>query len=455
MVTHKLPSQVKKILETLKKASFEAYAVGGSVRDMIMGRPTRNWDFTTNATPQQILEVFPDGFYDNVFGTVGVPQENGQVFEITTFRTEWGYSDRRHPDKISWGKTLEEDLARRDFTINAIALRPADGRAQDKPSIIDPYHGVDDIKAKIIRAVGNPSERFTEDALRLLRAIRIASELEFLIETKTFNAITENASLIKEISGERIRDELFKILRTDHPADGFMLLKNSGLLREILPEVEKGFGIEQASPGRHHIYDVGTHSFLSLKHCPSKDPLVRFAALLHDVGKPVTFVKDKTGLITFYNHEVISASIARNLAERLKFSKKDRDHLVVLVRWHQFSVDEKQTDSALRRFIRRAGKENLKGMLDLRIGDRLGGGARETSWRLKLFIKRLEEVQRQPFTVADLKVDGNDVMEILGIGPGPIVGKVLNTLFAEVVEDGKKNKQEYLLKRIKEVGKSF
>lgn len=450
-MTLKLPPEVKKVLNILTKAGFEAYAVGGSVRDMLMNRPTRDWDFTTNATPQQILTLFPDGFYDNVFGTVGVPQENGEVYEITTFRTEWGYKDHRHPDKVSWGKTLEEDLARRDFTINAIAL----GLARSKLSIIDPHHGARDIKAKLVRAVGDPQRRFTEDALRLLRAVRIATELEFLIESSTFQAIVKNAFLIKEISGERIRDELFKILETRYPADGFMLLRNSGLLKEILPELEKGFGIPQASPGRHHIYDIGTHSFLSLKNCPSKDPLVRFATLLHDVGKPVTFAKDKKDMITFYNHEVIGASIARNIGTRLRFSKKQVGRLVTLVRWHQFSVDEKQTDSALRRFIRRVGKENLGDILDLRIGDRLGGGARETSWRLKLFIKRLGEVQRQPFTVADLKVDGHDVMQILNIGPGPLVGKILNQLFEKVVEDIKKNNREYLLKRIREISKTL
>lgn len=453
-MTFKLPSQVKKVLETFKKAGFEAYAVGGSVRDMIMGRPTKNWDFTTNAIPEEILQLFPDAFYDNKFGTVGVPQENGQVYEITTFRTEWGYSDGRHPDKIIWGKTLEEDLSRRDFTVNAIALlrQPAD---QGKPLIIDPYHGQEDIKNKLIRAVGDPNKRFNEDALRLLRAIRIASELEFLIEAKTFAALITNAPLINQISGERIRDELFKILATSHPYDGFMLLRNSGLLKEILPELEKAFEIPQASPGRHHIYDVGTHSFFSLKFCPSTDPLIRLATLLHDVGKPVTFKKDKSGLITFYNHEVIGASIVRHIANKLHLSKKQLDKLITLVRWHQFSVDEKQTDSALRRFIRRVGKENLKDMLDLRVGDRLGGGAQETSWRLEEFKKRLVQVQKQPFSVTDLKVDGHDVMEILDIGPGPKVGRVLNILFNEVVEERKPNERKYLLKRIKELNKTL
>ena len=440
-----LPEGVKKIIKKLNKAGFEAHTVGGSVRDMILGRPTKGWDFTTNAHPEEILKIFKDSFYDNIFGTVGIPQSDGDIYEVTTYRTERGYSDRRHPDQIIWGKTLEEDLSRRDFTINAIAY--------DGKKFIDPYEGRKDIEKKTIRAVGTPSERFTEDALRLLRAIRIATELGFIIEEKTFSAIQKNASLIKSISGERVRDELLKILKTNFPADGFMLLKNSYLLHEVIPELDKCFGVEQKSPGRHHIYDVGTHSILSLKLCPSNDPIVRFATLLHDVGKPPTFKKEANGLITFYNHEILSASIVRHIAQRLRFSKKDCERLITFVRWHQFSVDERQTDSALRRFIRRVGKENLSDILALRVGDRLGGGARETSWRLEQFKKRLIEVQKQPFTVSDLKVDGYDVMKILKIGPGPMVGKVLNALFAEVVEGGKKNERQYLLKRIKEIGK--
>ncbi|MCL4382585.1 MAG: HD domain-containing protein [Patescibacteria group bacterium] len=440
-MTYKLPPSAQKVLTTMKKAGFETYAVGGSVRDLLMGRPTKNWDFTTSAVPSEILKIYPDGFYDNAFGTVGVALENGEIYEITTFRTESNYKDHRHPEKVLWGQTLLEDLGRRDFTVGAIAF--------DGKNFIDPYNGQKDLKDKIIRTVGNPNQRFAEDALRLMRAIRIATELEFLLEAETFAAIVANAALIREISSERVKEELLKILATDHSADGIALLKNAGLLQKILPEVEKGFGVNQVSPGRHHLYDVGTHSFLSLKFCPSQDPLVRLATLIHDIGKPATFKQDEKGLITFYNHEVIGASLARHLADRLKLSKKDRDRLVTMVRWHQFSVDEKQTDSALRRFIRRVGKENLKDMLDLRIGDRLGGGARETSWRLKLFIKRLDEVQKQPFTVADLKVDGHDVMEILNLDSGPKVGEILNMLFNEVVEKGEPNERSSLLKKIK------
>jgi len=447
-----LPKEVKDILTKLKRAKFQAFVVGGCVRDMLLGRKTNDWDFTTDATPEQILTLFPDGFYDNKFGTVGIPIQppttNHQpptIYEITTFRSEYGYSDHRHPDKIIFGKTLEEDLARRDFTINALA--------SDGEKIIDLFDGQKDLKNKVIKAVGDPEKRLNEDALRMMRAIRIAAELQYLIEDKTFLAIKTNAALLNKISHERIRDELIKIMASDYPADGIILLRNAGLLTIILPELEKCFGVEQKSPKRHHIYDVGTHLIMSLKHCPSQDPIVRLATLLHDIGKPATAGKTKEGVITFYNHEIIGASIVRNIADRLHFSKKDRDFMVKLVRYHQFTVDERQTDTALRRFIRNVGRENLDKMLALRTADRLGGGARETSWRLELFKKRLLEVQKQPFTVADLKVDGHDVMKIYHIGPGPLVGAVLNMLFNDVVKGVIKNEREILLKRIKDLKK--
>lgn len=448
-----LPEFVLKILEKFEKAKFEIYIVGGSVRDLLLNREIIDWDFTTNATPNQILEIFPKGFYDNKFGTVGISHpSSSEPYEITTFRKEIGYTDRRHPDKVIWGKSLKEDLARRDFAINAMALEKVNFFKGKPPfEIIDPFNGQEDLKKKLIRAVGDPNKRFSEDALRMMRAIRLATELGFTIEKKNFQAIQDNATLINQIAKERIKDELFKILKSDFPADGFTLLLSSGLLEQIIPEIIKGCGLEQA---KHHIYDVWTHSLLSLKNCPSKNPLVRLATLLHDVGKPVV-AKGLGEEKTFYNHEVIGASITRNIANRLRLSKKEKEKLVTLVRWHQFTCNERQTDSAIRRFIRNIGKENLKDMLDLRVGDRLGGGARETSWRLEKFKKRLVEVQKQPFSVTDLKVDGNDVMKILKIGSGPTVGKILETLFAEVVEDKTKNKREFLLKRIGELGKSL
>jgi putative nucleotidyltransferase with HDIG domain len=436
-----LPQSAQNVIDTITKAGFQAYAVGGSVRDTLMGRDTHGWDFTTSAKPEEILTLFPDSFYDNQFGTVGIKLPD-DIFEITTFRSESGYTDHRHPDKIQWGNTLEEDLSRRDFTINAIAT--------DGTKTIDPYDGKQDLAAKLIRAVGDANARFAEDALREMRAVRIASELGFMIEPDTLTAIKNNTASIQTISPERIHDELLRILSAQFAADGILLLKSSGLLKEIMPELDSAFTIGQKSPKRHHIYDVGTHSVMAVKNCPSPDPVVRLATLLHDIGKVSTY-KLVGDVVTFYNHEVVSTKIAKAILARLKFSNKDTEKILTLIRWHQFTVDERQTDSALRRFIRHVGKENLEDMLALRIGDRLGGGATETSWRLELFKKRLEEVQQQPFSVTDLKVDGNDVMKVLGVPPGPVVGKVLNDLFAEVEAGKLKNEQEDLLKRMKEL----
>ena len=467
-----IPSKVKEIIETFDKAGYEIYLVGGAVRNIFMGKLVYDWDFTTDATPEQILKLFDNAYYTNDFGMVGIPsdKEDERPYEITTFRTEYGYSDARRPDKVQWGKTLEEDLKRRDFTINAMALqlKAAEQNTKDKGQrnsslgfvvctlrLIDIFDGQSDIKNKLIRAVGDPTERFSEDALRMLRALRIASELGFRIEENTFKAIQVNAASITKISKERVRDEIIKILKSTHPYDGILLLKNSLLMQEVLPEMEKTFGVEQKSPGRHHIYDVGTHSLFSFKYVSEKnsDPIVRLATLIHDIGKPQTYKKLDTGVITFYNHEIISAQIAKRIADRLRFSSKDKEKLYTLVRYHQFSVDERQTDSALRRFIRKVGLENIPDMLDLRIGDRLGGGARETSWRLEEFKKRLIEVQKQPFTVRDLKIDGNDVMKILGIAPGPEVGEVLQKLFDYVVEGKIANEKEILVERLKELKK--
>lgn len=443
MIKNKLPENVLQTLTTLKENGFQAYIVGGSVRDIILGKTTQNWDFTTDAPPEKVLELFKDSFYDNKYGTVGIPEKNGQVFEITTFRSDHGYTDLRHPDKIKWGTTLEEDLKRRDFTINAIAT--------DGKTIIDPLGGQEDIKKKTIKTVGDPHTRFGEDALRLMRAVRIATTAGFTIEENTLKAIQKHAHLINNVSKERIKDELYKILSSDNPAEGIELLRKTGLLKEILPELDRCFGIEQKSPERHHIYDVGTHLVMSLKNCKSSDPTVRLATLLHDIGKVDTFKKLDNDVITFYNHEIISTRLVRKIADRLKFSKKDKDKLVTLVRWHQFTVDERQTDSAIRRFIRRVTKEYVDDMLDLRVGDRLGGGARETSWRLEEFKKRIVEVQKQPFTVSDLKISGFDIMKELNLKPGPKVGEVLNDLFNKIVDKKVQNTKESLLTEIKKI----
>ncbi len=436
-----LPESVREILEKFRKEGYEIYIVGGAVRDILMGRATNDWDFTTNATPDEILKIIPGGLYNNQFGTVFTdnPDDKNRPHEITTFRTEEGYEDFRHPTKIVWGKKLEDDLSRRDFTINSMALQISNFK------IIDPFGGQKDIENKLIRAVRDPNERFSEDALRMMRAVRIAAELGFTIEEKTFEAIKKNAPLINKIAKERVKEELFKLLASPNPYEGMLLFKNSGLMQEIIPELEKCFGVEQKSPGRHHIYDVGNHLLMSLKFCKSSDPVTRFATLIHDIGKPQTYKKLSTGVITFYNHEMVSTRIAENLSDRLRLSKKESEKLATLVRWHQFTVDERQTDSAIRRFLKNVGLENVPDMLTLRIADRLGGGARETSWRLEEFKKRLVEVQKQPFSIKDLKINGNDVMKILNLKPSPKVGEILEKLFKEVEEKKIENKKELLL----------
>jgi len=443
-----LPKEVIELMKKFRENKFQIYLVGGAVRDALLNKKVDNFDFTTNATPEQIQKLFPDSFYNNIYGTVSIPVETQNfaslqkiVFEITPFRTESDYSDSRHPEKIEWAKTIEEDLSRRDFTINSMAF--------DGLIIIDPYKGQNDLKNKLIKAVGDPDIRFNEDALRLLRAIRFTSQLGFLIEEKTKESIQKNAGLITKVSAERIRDEFLKILSSEHPSEGVLFLKNTGLLSLILPEVDICFTIPQKSPKRHHIYDVGTHLVMALKNCPSKDIITRFATLIHDIGKAETFRKDdKTGLITFYNHEVVSKKQAEKIADRFRLSNKQKDKLVTLVGEHQFTVSENQTDKSVRRFIKNVTKEYLQDMLDLRTGDRIGSGATPTSWRTELFKKRLEEVQKQPFSIKDLKVDGNDIMKTLKIKPGKKIGEILKNLFDQVVDGKIKNEKHSLLKQI-------
>lgn len=454
----KIPSHVIKAIELFQKNSYEIFLIGGSVRNLMLNLPVKDWDFTTNATPEQILALYPDGFYDNKFGTVGVPielEDGKTLYEITTYRTESGFSNNRHPETVSWGKTIEEDLSRRDFTVNAIALA-LELKTKNQSlttKLIDPYNGQQDLEKKIIRAVGNPSLRFKEDALRLMRAIRFATQLSFTIESETLREITNDAHLLKEISQERIHDELMKILASNFPYEGIMLLKNTKLLEYILPELLEGVGVSQERPGRHHKTDVFTHNVLSLNHCPSSDPVVRFATLIHDIAKPRVANTDADGFVIFHNHELVGARMANAICDRLRFSKKDKEKVVNLIRWHMFTVDEHITDAAVRRFIRRVGTANVQDMMDLRIGDRLGGGTQTAeSWRLKLFKKRVEEqLAPEPFSIKNLAINGNDIITELNIKPGRQIGELLQKLFEEVDEDLEKNTKEYLLSRLKEL----
>lgn len=444
-----IPKYILEIYKKIIAKNFQVYLVGGCIRNLLLSKDVKDWDMTTNATPEQILQIFPDGFYDNDFGTVGIPMEKN-VIEITTFRTEQNYLDSRHPTSVKWGKTIEEDLQRRDFTVNAIAY---DIR---NDAIIDPFKGQLDLKNRIIKAVGEPTKRFKEDALRLMRAVRLATQLNFIIEEKTKNAIIQDAVLLEQISSERIRDEFLKIIESKNATEGIIMLKDMGLLKYILPELLDGLGISQVRPGRHHIHDVFTHNLMSLKFCPSSDPIIKFTALVHDIGKPFCISKDEDNLIIFHNHEIVGAKIAYQICERLKFSKKEREKIVKLIRWHMFTVDEYLTDSAIRRFIRKIGVENVSDMIDLRIADRLGSGIssdKAESWRLKKFKERIEEqLKPAPFSINDLALDGNDVMKILNLKPGRKIGEILQKLFIEVDEDLNLNTKDYLEKRIKDLG---
>ncbi len=451
----KINQAALKIVTTLTKAGYEAWIVGGAVRDSLLSRETKDWDVTTNARPEQMMPLFADSFYDNTYGTVMVAGKHLKeqfdlsadstldevIFDITTYRTEHGYSDKRRPDSVVWGKTVEEDLARRDFTVNAIAMGV-------NGELIDPYSGEADLKNGVIRAVGNPSERFQEDALRILRAVRLGAELGFVIESKTLAAIKETSLNLKHISWERIGAEVMRVLGSPNPADGVLLMASTGILDIVMPEM---LATRQVQQGGHHVYDVFTHSIEALRACSSPDPVVRLATLLHDVDKPVVAKPGGERGVTFYGHEVSGARTAKRIAERLRLSKKDQDRVFTLVRWHMFVYEPKMTDASIRRFIRRVGKENIHDMMALRIGDRVGGGSKATSWRLTELQKRIGEQFYEPLSLKDLKVSGADVMRVLAISPGRKVGEILNTLFEEVIEDSHKNDKEYLEKRVKEL----
>jgi len=450
-----IPSQVKTIVSKLKKQGFEAFVVGGCVRDLLRGASPKDWDVATSAKPEEIQKVFPKSFYENKFLTVtvqtGSKNEATKEVEITTYRSESKYTDKRHPDEVKYAKTIEEDLARRDFTINAIALTPD---VQSSTSgVVDPFNGQKDLEAKIIRAVGNPEERFNEDALRMMRAVRFAATLDFTIEDKTAVAIKKNASLLKAISKERIRDELVKIVMADKASQGIEMLRELGLLKYIMPELEEGYQVTQ---NKHHIYECYEHSLFSLKYAAEKgfNMNVRMAALLHDIGKP----KSKRGEgenATFYNHEMIGARMASQLLTRLRFPKKDAEKITKLVRFHLFyyNVDE-VTESSVRRLVRQVGRENMEELLQVRMCDRIGSGVPKAEpYKLRHLKYVIDKVAQDPISVKMLKVTGSDVMKQLDIQPGPKVGQILDILLSYVLDDPKKNKKDFLETEIGKLGK--
>ncbi len=443
---HIIPS-VQELLTRLTTAGFEAYVVGGSVRDWLLGKEPKDWDITTNARPDDILRIIPDGKYENRFGTVIVPirtadGELSDVIEITTYRSEQGYSDHRRPDEVVFEDKLENDLARRDFTINALAM------SLDL-KLVDFFGGEKDIKHKIIRTVGEPEDRFKEDALRMLRAVRFYAQLRFSIEPKTERGIQKLAGTVKFVANERIRDELIKILSSDYPAEGVRKLQETKLLNYIIPELEEGIGMAQ---NHHHTSTVFEHNLSSLKHCPNTQWQVRLAALLHDIGKART-KKITNGTATFYNHEMVGAKMVQKILTRLKFSSADIERIVALVRNHMFyyNVDE-VTAASVRRLIRKVGEGNLSDLIDLRVADRLGSGvAKAMPYKLRHLQYMMEKVRHDPVSVKMLKLKGDDIMKVLNMSPGPKIGAILDVLLSEVIEDPALNNYEYLERRCREL----
>ncbi|MFA5318184.1 MAG: CCA tRNA nucleotidyltransferase [Patescibacteria group bacterium] len=494
-----IPKEIRNILQNLEKNNFEAYIVGGCVRDLLLlasfdrttnaahaniktepkdaqtdSRAPKDWDITTNAKPEEIMKVFPNSKYENEFGTVIVKSQKLKAestepeikaVEVTTYRSEQGYSDRRHPDEIKFEDSLNKDLERRDFTINAMAIGHIthntkritpknDSRyalRDTRYAIIDLFGGQKDIKKKIIRAVGEPVDRFKEDALRMMRAIRFSVQLGFEIEPKTERAIIKLAGAIKFVSKERIHNELVKILQSDKPAEGILLLQKTKLLQYIIPELENCVGVKQ---NKHHTYTVFKHAVESLRHIKNKEYQVRLASLLHDIGKPKA--KDGKGEeATFHNHEYAGAKITKKIMERLKFSRDDIDRVTNLIRHHMFYYNtDEVTAASVRRLINKVGKENLQDLIDLRVADRLGSGTpKAMPYKLRHLQYMMEKVQNDPVSVKMLKINGDELMPLLKIKPGPKIGAILEVLLAEVIEDPELNNKKHLEKRSKELNK--
>ena len=450
-MTMRVPSEVRSVAESLRTAGYEAYLVGGCVRDLLLNRTPKDWDLTTNAKPADIQAVFPESFYENDFGTVGVKTDSEDerlaIIEVTPYRTESVYSDKRRPDAVLFGESLEEDLARRDFTVNAIAYDESKGQ------IVDPYKGQKDIEAKVLRTVGIAAERFEEDALRLMRAVRLMAELGFALDSDTAAAIQEKGHNLKHVSRERIRDEFIRILESTQPMQALVLAQQLGILEYIAPELTKGIGIEQ---NQAHSFDVFGHLMRALQHAADKEWSfeIRLAALFHDVSKPETRRwSDEKKDWTFHGHEVVGARVTKKALEEMKFSRETIEKVQKLVRWHMFFSDPDQiTLSAVRRMIRNVGEENIYDLLNLRICDRIGTGRpKEQPFRFRKYKAMVEEALRDPISVGMLKTDGTRMMSVFNIPAGQTIGWTLNALLEEVLEDPARNTEEYLDARTKEL----
>ncbi|MEX2054215.1 MAG: HD domain-containing protein [Candidatus Colwellbacteria bacterium] len=462
MKTMDIPEVVADIANQLAKANHKAYLVGGCVRDILLGKEPNDWDIATDATPDEIQKLFKESVYENEFGTVGVKSGSEdpalKIVEITTFRKEGKYTDKRHPDEVVFADSIEDDLARRDFTVNAIAIDLIEG---EDP--IDPFGGLADLENRLIRAVGNPAERFDEDALRLMRAVRFCAQLGFTLEEKTKEAISKKAPTIQMIAAERIKDEFSKLLMSAGAGDGIRQMEELGLLTQVVPELSEGVGVEQ---NKHHIYDVFEHNVHALEYAVVKNfPLdVRLASLFHDVGKPGTRQwqddsrgeknKDgKRGDWTFYQHQYLGEKLTRGVLNRLKYPKEVVVKVALLVREHMFVYDpEAVTERGVRRLLSRVGEENIDDLIRLREADRIGSGVPKAQpYRLRHLQAMIEKAKKEPVSVKQLKVNGDMFIKELGMEPGPRMGQILVVLLEEVLDDPEKNTQEILMERAKEL----
>ncbi len=426
------------IVKTLKQNGYECYIVGGSVRDLLMGKNPHEWDLTTNADPKTVTKLFtkvvPTGIK---YGTVTVLLD-GESFEVTTFRKDEKYVDGRHPENVKFTKNLEEDLSRRDFTINAIAFDPIDNK------LVDIFSGQNDIKKKIIRTVGDPVERFTEDGLRPIRACRFSSQLGFEIEKNTLDAMPKVLRMVKKVAIERVHDELVKILKTNKPSIGIDALYRTQILHLFIPELVALYGVLQ--PEEYHKHDVYWHTLYACDAAPADNLIVRLAALFHDIAKP-----DCKDGMTFYNHDKVGAKIVLKILKRLKFSNEITENVVNLVSHHMFNYQTSWSDAAVRRFIKRVGIHNVENLFALRRADIAAMKQKMNNDYLVELHKRIEKVVKEEnaLNVIDLKIDGKDIMKALKIKPGPKVGKILNELLEAVLDDPKINSKAKLLELVR------
>jgi len=432
-----VPRGALEIADRLRAAGGVAYLVGGCLRDLVLGRRPKDWDIATDLAPSDVKKLFRRVHeVGAAFGTLMVPWRDG-VYEVTTFRTEGAYSDGRHPDEVAFTREVERDLERRDFTINALAWDPRAGH------IVDPFGGLDDLERRTIRAVGDPAERFREDALRLMRAIRFSAQLDFRIEEATWQAIRAEAEGLRRISHERIREELNRILLAPRPSRGLMLMLEAGLLAIVLPELAACRDVRQ---NRFHSHDVLVHSLMAIDAAPPDNLIVRLAALFHDIAKPQTR-EERDGDYTFYAHQVLGARIAGRVMRRLAYSNEERERVEHLVYHHMFYYEPEWTDSAVRRFVRTVGRENIPDLIALRMAD-MGGNARKSgdTSPLRALLARIDEViaKDTALNVKDLAIGGHDLMA-LGLSEGPAIGRILRALLEGVLDDPAFNERETLL----------